>query len=64
MKAKKTATLLNTLSVRLDDATFARLLAGAKCERRQLSEYVRLLIEGADSEHVAQVGKMETAVRL
>jgi hypothetical protein len=44
-RQKKPASLVNTLSVRLDDATFARLVAAARNQRRRLSDYVRLLIE-------------------
>ncbi len=46
-RTKKTATLLTTLSVRLDDATFARLVAAANRENRLLSDFVRLLIQRA-----------------
>jgi predicted DNA-binding protein len=49
-RPKKPATLLNTLSVRLDDATFTRLNAAAERERRVLSEYVRMLIERTERE--------------
>jgi hypothetical protein len=50
--AKKPATLVNTLSVRLDDPTLGRLVAGAKSQRRLLSDYVRLLLlERAEREH-------------
>ena len=45
-RIRKPATLLTTLSVRLDDATFARLVAASKREHRSLSDYVRLLVEG------------------
>jgi hypothetical protein len=45
---KRPAALLNTLSVRLDDATYAGLVAAANGQRRQLSDYVRLLIERAE----------------
>lgn len=44
-RSRKPATLLNTLSVRLDDATFARLVDASKRESRSLSDYVRLLVE-------------------
>lgn len=44
-RIRKPATLLTTLSVRLDDATFARLVAASKREHRSLSDYVRLLVE-------------------
>lgn len=44
IRTKKPATLLTTLSVRLDDATFARLVAASQRERRTLSDYVRLLV--------------------
>ncbi len=44
-RIRKPATLLNTLSVRLDEATFAQLIAAAELERRVLSEYVRVVIE-------------------
>jgi uncharacterized protein (DUF1778 family) len=44
----KPATLLNTLSLRVDDATYARIVAAAKRERRRLSDYIRLLIERAE----------------
>ena len=43
----KPATLLNTVSVRVDDDTYARIVATARSERRRLSDYVRLLIEVA-----------------
>ena len=49
-RTKKPATLLNTLSVRLDDATFAGLVASAKSQQRHLSNYVHLLIERAEHE--------------
>ena len=44
-------TLLNTLGVRLDDATFARLVAAATSQRRTLSDHVRLWLEECESEH-------------
>jgi hypothetical protein len=44
-RTRKPATLLNTLSVRLDDATFARLVAASQRQRRSLSDYVRLLVD-------------------
>ena len=47
-RTRKPATLLNTLSLRLDDATFARLVAAARTDRRQLSDFVRLLLERAE----------------
>jgi predicted transcriptional regulator len=50
---KKKATLLTTLSVRLDDETFTRLVTAAKKQRRPLSEFVRLLLAHCDVEHVA-----------
>lgn len=53
-RTKKPATLLTTLSVRLDDATFARLVAASQRERRTLSDYVRLLLERAEREHSAR----------
>ena len=52
-RTKKTATLLTTLSVRLDDATFARLVTASQRERRSLSDYVRLLVEAYQREHAA-----------
>jgi predicted DNA-binding protein len=52
-RPKKTATLLTTLSVRLDDATFARLVAASQRERRTLSDYVRLLVERCQTQHTA-----------
>jgi hypothetical protein len=44
-RTRKPATLLNTLSVRLDDASFAELVDASKREHRTLSDYVRLLVE-------------------
>ena len=49
-RTRKPATLLTTLSVRLDDATFARLVAGANSQHRKLSDFVRMLIERAERE--------------
>ena len=45
----KVPTLINMLSVRLDDVTFARVLAAARLEHRQLSCYVRLLLERCEA---------------
>ena len=56
MKNPKVPIFVTTLSVRLDQPTYARLLAAARGERRQLSDYVRLLLERIERESAAEVG--------
>jgi hypothetical protein len=45
MKLKKSATLIHTLSVRIDQPTLDRLVAGSVGQRRRLSDFVRLVLE-------------------
>jgi hypothetical protein len=49
--------LVTTLSVRLDETTYGRLLAAARQQRRRLSDYVRLLLERIERESVIEVAK-------
>jgi hypothetical protein len=57
MKNPKVPFLVSTLSVRLEQPTYARLLAAARNQRRQLSDYVRLLLESIERECAAEIGK-------
>jgi hypothetical protein len=50
MNQKPVPILVNTLSVRLDQTTYFRLLTAARYQRRRLSDYVRLLLERIDQE--------------
>jgi hypothetical protein len=49
--------LVTTLSVRLDQPTYARLLTAARYQRRKLSDYVRLLFERTERESAVEVAK-------
>jgi hypothetical protein len=57
MKNPKVPFLVSTLSVRVEQPTYARLLAAARNQRRQLSDYVRLLLESIERECAAEIGK-------
>ena len=57
MNPKSVPILVNTLSVRLDQPTYARLLAAARDQRRKLSDYVRLLLERTERESAVEVAK-------
>lgn len=49
-RSRRPATLLNTVSFRVDADTFARLVAAAEREDRLLSTYIRMLVERAASD--------------
>jgi hypothetical protein len=51
MKITKAPILVTTLSFRLDQTTYARLLGAAREQRRQLSDYMRLLLERIERMH-------------
>ena len=55
LRTRKPATLFSTLSVRIDDATFARLVEAANRHKQKLgtsnyrlSDFVRMLLERAE----------------
>jgi hypothetical protein len=57
MNTKPVPFLIYTLSVRLDEMTYGRLLAAARDQRRRLSDYVRLLLERIERESAVEVAK-------
>jgi hypothetical protein len=46
-RPKRPPVLIHTLSCRCPDELFKKLVAGSQASRRQLSDFVRLLLEAA-----------------